>query len=935
MPRLVASACSCFAIALVLLCGKAPAQQSVTSATVAGIIVDPAGGALKGVAVALTSAGTNQRLEISTDRQGRYAFLRVPPGAYVLRAEADQFSAAEVRLTASGGQAIDIPITMRIAGGSETVEVTAEAPSVEAARTQTGGTIATASIDSLPLNGRNYMDLALLVPGVSRTNTGAPQQFAETSAVPGTGLSVSGQRNLDNSFVVDGLSSNDDAAGLAGTFYSEEVIREFQVITAGANAEYGRASSGTISVTTRTGTNDFHGRAYGFFRNQRLDARNPLAAERYPLTQTQFGATLAGPLIRNRTFFFSNFEQSHRQAAGIVTISPASVAVINTTLDTFGYGGPRVTTGEFPTGWHTTNYFARADHQINATNQLSARYSLYSIDSPNSRSVGSLSDISRGTGLANRDQTFAITEAATISPRTLNEFRAQWTRNRLTAPPNDPVGPAVTISGVASFGTSTSSPTRRDNDVIEIGDAWTHQAGAHLIKAGAGFLYNRLTIGFPGSVIAPVYSFGSLTAFQAGRYSTFQQAFGEPDQFQTNPNLALFAQDEWRFARNWTANIGFRYDVQFLADPVNTRLGNLSPRFGLAWSPSDHKTAVRASYGMYYDRIPLRAMSNALQRDGTKYRVALLAFAQPGAPAFPSRLPTFPENQYVNITTIDPNVGNSYSHQSSVEVERELARGTSLTVGYEWVRALHLILSRNTNVPALPAAAANAQGIPNLGRPDSRYGNVSRYESSGDSYYNGLLVSLRSRIGRVGQVRLAYTLSKAIDDVGNFFFSTPQDNSNLRDDRALSDNDQRHRINESAILESPVGHGTTLMRALASGWQLSPMFTYTSALPFNVLLNYDRNYDTSLNDRPAGLGRNTARGFNFMSLDIRLSRTFAIGDRFRLETLVESFNTLNRTNWALPNNIIGNGIGAPLPTFGSPTAAYDPRQMQVGLRLDF
>ncbi len=349
MPRLVASACSCFAIALVLLCGKAPAQQSVTSATVAGIIVDPAGGALKGVAVALTSAGTNQRLEISTDRQGRYAFLRVPPGAYVLRAEADQFSAAEVRLTASGGQAIDIPITMRIAGGSETVEVTAEAPPSKrraprpAAPSPRRALIPSRSTDAITWTSRfSCRGCPERIPA-RRSSSPKPPPCPERAC-------PSLARNLDNSFVVDGLSSNDDAAGLAGTFYSEEVIREFQVITAGANAEYGRASSGTISVTTRTGTNDFHGRAYGFFRNQSLDARNPLAAERYPLTQTQFGATLAGPLIRNRTFFFSNFEQSHRQAAGIVTISPASVTVINTTLDTFGYGGPRVTTGEFPTG---------------------------------------------------------------------------------------------------------------------------------------------------------------------------------------------------------------------------------------------------------------------------------------------------------------------------------------------------------------------------------------------------------------------------------------------------------------------------------------------------------------------------------------------------------------------------------------------------------
>jgi hypothetical protein len=235
---------------------------------------------------------------------------------------------------------------------------------------------------------------------------------------------------------------------------------------------------------------------------------------------------------------------------------------------------------------------------------------------------------------------------------------------------------------------------------------------------------------------------------------------------------------------------------------------------------------------------------------------------------------------------------------------------------------LHLILSRNMNVPTLTAAQASAEGIPNLGRPDSRYGNVSRYEASGDSYYNGLLVSATSRFGKSSHIRLSYTLSKTIDNVGNFFFSSPQESGNLRDDRGLSDNDQRHRLSASALLEW-------------RKWQLAPLFVYASALPFNVLLNYDRNNDTNLNDRPLGVGRNTGRGFNYASLDVRLSRRFRISERLSLQALVESFNTLNRTNAAAPNNVIGSGTGAPPVSFGRPTAMFDPRQIQFGLRVDF
>jgi hypothetical protein len=375
------------------------------------------------------------------------------------------------------------------------------------------------------------------------------------------------------------------------------------------------------------------------------------------------------------------------------------------------------------------------------------------------------------------------------------------------------------------------------------------------------------------------------------------------------------AQDEWKPLANVTLNLGVRYEVQQLPSPIRLDANNIAPRIGIAWAPGKRNTVVRASYGLYYDRIPLRATSNALQRDGSKYRVALLAFGQPGAPVFPERLPEFPAGQFVNVTTIDPGIKNSYAHQAGFEVERQVGRATTISAGYQWVRGLHLILSRNVNVPTSATAV-------NLGRPDSRFGNISRYEGGGDSYYNGLLVSMRSRVSRALEFQVAYTLSKAIDNVGSSFFSSPQDSGNVRDDRGLSDNDQRHRITVAGVLSW-------------HGWQLSPMFRYTSPLPYNVLLNFDRNGDTNLNDRPFGLGRNTARGFDYASLDMRVSRTWRVHERVQLQVIGEAFNTLNRSNRAAPNNVIGNGVGAPLASFGRETGAFDPRQAQIGLRVSF
>lgn len=906
------------------------AQQTVTSATLSGRVEDTNGSAINGATITATNLETNRQQTTTSDAEGRYRFAYLSVGAYKLSASAQGFATLNRQLTLTVGQALDVPLRLAIANLSVNVMVE-DIPVIETIRTQVAETIRPREIDELPLNGRNYLDLALLVPGVSRTNTGSNQRFAETSAVPGQGLSIAGQRNLNNSYVVDGLSANDDAADLTGTYYSQDVIREFQVVTSGGIAEFGRASSGVVNIITQSGTNDWRARLYGFFRNQRFDARNPLAPRKDLLTQGQYGGSVGGPLRRDRTFLFANFEQTRRNDSSVITISPADVLAINNRLNMVSYPGARLESGVVPGGFDATNFFARLDHKLNESNQLTARYSLYNIASTNSRNVGGLNSVSRGTALGDRDQTIAINNITTISRRTLNEARFQFTHSRLVAPVNDATGPAVNIAGVANFGTATFSPLARSIDLCELVDNLSTERSAHSVKGGADFLYNRVNINFPGA-FQGVYTFTNLNNFLTGNYSNFQQAFGAPAQFQTNPNIGFFVQDEWRSRSDLTINVGLRYDAQFLPEPVKTDTNNLSPRLGIAYAPGNRKTVIRAGFGIYFDRIPLRATSNALQRDGSKYIVVQLSPTQVGAPVFPNVLNAQPATLATkpNITRIDPNIESSYSEQANFQIERELPGNASISIGYLRLRGLHLIVSRNANVPRFPVSA----GVPNLGRPDPDWGNISRYESSGDSYYNGMVVAFNKRAAHWASLRVSYTLSKSIDDTGNFFFSTPQDNFNLRDDRGLSDNDQRHRLVVSGTVEAMervrVGGPSRLLR----GFQLSYIYTYASRLPFNIVTGNDRNFDTNNNDRPAGVGRNTGRGFDFASLDLRLSRRFRFTERLGLEVLAEGFNVLNRSNLAIPNNTFGTGT-TPLSSFGQATAAFDPRQFQFGLRLSY
>jgi hypothetical protein len=239
------------------------AQQALDAATVAGRVADPSGAPAAGALVTLRDTDRNRVRDVHADARGRFVFLYVPPGRYSLIAVASGFDSQTISFPLTIGQTLDVPITLLIPGVAATVDVSGEPPALDPRRTQAADTVRRGEIEALPLNGRNFLDLALLAPGVSRTVQRNTERFAETSAVPGTGLSVGGQRNLSNTFIVDGLSANDDAAGLAGTYFAEDVIREFQIVTSGGIAEFGRASSGIINIVTQAGSNALSVRGYG------------------------------------------------------------------------------------------------------------------------------------------------------------------------------------------------------------------------------------------------------------------------------------------------------------------------------------------------------------------------------------------------------------------------------------------------------------------------------------------------------------------------------------------------------------------------------------------------------------------------------------------------------------------------------------------------
>jgi hypothetical protein len=942
---------ACWAITPV---GVACAQETVNYASVSGRVTDPQGAVVPGAQVSVRQTNTNAAADTVTDSEGRFRFPYLKIGPYEVKVHLQGFSDSTRRLSLTIGSAFDLPIALSIGGLDTTVTVTGEAAVLEAARSQIAGTVPQAEVQSLPMNGRNFLDLALLIPGVSPTNIGSTQLFPETSAVPGQGISVASQRNLSNSFIVDGLSANDDAAGLSGIPYGVDAVEQFQVVTSGGQAELGRALGGYINVVTKSGTNVMQGTVYDFIRDDNFNGRNALSGTKLPMNQQQYGGSLGGPIARDRTFFFSNFEQRLLDQTGLVTILPQNPPIINARLAAVGYQGSPVTTGVYPNPVHSANFLGKVDHQVSGSDQFSVRYSLYHVTSDNSRGAGGLNAPTASAGLDNIDHSLAFSNAWTISTRTVNETRAQIAYGDLEAPPTDPIGPAVSIAGVASFGTLPGSPTRRRNTMYQIVDNISHQAGAHALRAGVDFVFNDDTIIYPRSTRGS-YSFASLETFLTGTYSGFTQTFGDPVVSQTSPNLGVFAQDEWRIGTQLTLNLGLRYDLQFL-QPVNTDTNNVSPRLGFAWSPSaSHNFIVRANAGLFFDRVPLRAVANAILSAGNT--TDLSALHQPsvsgiiptedGAPTFPAILAArLLTTTLVDFTTMDTKLQNAYSKQASLEVERSLGEGRTVSVGYQYLRGENLLASVNQNVPTCVAAGSN-----NGCRPISMYRNNSQYSSVADSTYHGLHVSFVQRPVNWASVRLTYTLSKSMNDVGEAFFSSPIDPTDIMRDWGRSDDDQRHRLVINGTVNTPTSLPTTAWEHISHGFQVSSMVQYYSALPFNITSGVANLQGTTsrplANGAPAPtnfdvravpfIPRNAGIGSDFFSLNLRVSRAFPITNSVKVEGLIEAFNMTDRVNNLTRNTTFGAAAypANPVSTFNQITAVGDPRTLQFGVRLTF
>lgn len=906
------------------------AQQTVDQASVAGRVSDPIDTAIAGARIDARHLDTNAVVTTVSDDRGRFRFAYLRPGPYEIIASSEGFETAIRHLTLTGGSAFELALQLSIPGLEDHVTVTGATPVIETARSQIAGTVPEAAIRTLPMNSRNFLEIGLLLPGVAATNIASTQLFPETSAVPGITLSVAGQRNLSNNFIVDGLAANDDAAGLSGMTFSVDAIEEFQVITSGGQAELGRALGGHVNIVTRSGTNVGHGGVYGYFRDDSMNGQNQLTGDTLPMRQWQYGASAGGPIARDRTFFFVNGEQRRLEQSGLVTIASADAAIINARLQALGYAGPPVAPGQYDSPLRTSNLLAKVDHQATERDRIGVRYVLYDASAEHARGAGGLTAPSASQHLDNLDQALSLHNTLTLGARTVLESRGQVVRSVLDAPPSDPFGPAVSIAGVSSFGTLSSSPAGRRNTLYQAVNNLSHLAGAHALRAGLDVAINDSLITFPRAARGS-YAFASLDAFLAGTYRNagFTQTFGDTEVAQSSTSIGMYLQDEWHASPALTVNLGLRYDLQTL-ETIDLDTNNVSPRVGFAWAPfADRRTVLRGNVGIFYDRVPLRALANALLSAGNTTDVSALrqitialSPGQTAAPAFPALLDApVPSITLPNLTTMDRQLQNASSRQASLEVERQLSATATVSATYQYVRGVDLLMSLNQNAPAC-APAGNNNGC----RPNPNYANNAQYSAAGSSSYHGLLVSLVGRPAEWGGYRVSYTLSKTMTDTGEFFFSSPIDPTDPSSDWGRSDNDQRHRIAAHAYAQTAAGLGTSVTMQAAS----APPFNITSGLT-----TVQGTAGRPLVDRHP-IARNSGEGSAFFTLNARVSQRVHAGAA-DVELSLEGFNLTNHRNVVARNGNFGTGAypDNPAANFAQVTALGDPRSFQLGLRVRF
>ncbi|HEY0564245.1 MAG TPA: carboxypeptidase regulatory-like domain-containing protein, partial [Terriglobales bacterium] len=784
-----------FAIPAAMTLALAPAAMAQTAqGSITGTITDKTGAVVPGVALTATNDATAAKFTASSNDSGIYTFPVLPVGTYTVSLSKDGFQSLtqkSVPVTVGARLTLDMPLA--VASSGESVSVTAEAPIVETTRSSEASYVGEKQIENLPTNGRNFIDFALLTPGVNRD-------------VRGGDISFAGQRGTLNSLTIDGTDNNNTffgqtlgrtGSGRAPYQFSEDSVQEFQVNTNGYSAEFGRAGGAVINVVTKSGSNAFHGSGFEFFRDRGLNANDPI----YSLQRAnalnngrpapikpgyhfnQFGGTLGGPIKRNKAFFFFDYDGQRNNTGNPILVNlPAANPADPFQTAAVNYLGQRL--GNYNRTFNQDVYLGKVDVNLNNSNQVSVRYNAQRFTGQGQENSGNFSAFEH-TGASNvASDSLSGTLSSTLTSSLINVAKVSWQRDHEPGLANSILPEAaVNVNGTFfSVGRNSFSPRETTLHRQEYGDTLTWVRGNHAFKFGADVLHDGILNFFPGN-FSGVYSFASLTDFGRSLLgapvtatgNSFTQNFAGPGTTggTTHPDLlqiAGFVQDDYRVTSNLTLNLGVRYDVEKPKDAsvvnpaaqafgintakIPTDYNNFQPRVGFAWSPfrGEHATVIRGGYGIFYGNTPSIMYGTALSNNGVNvvsesfnasaatplptsdYATTLCG----AATANPNCAPPAGTLATPNIFTFAPDYVQGYTEQYNLGVEREVAKDMSVSVSYLGVQGHHLQRTNDINLPA-------ASGVRTFTLPDGSTTALPAY------VVGGPLVRPLAGFGRVEQ----------------------------------------------------------------------------------------------------------------------------------------------------------------------------------------
>ncbi len=954
-------------VAVLLLCSTSFAQN--VYGVLSGRVLDPSGASVPGATVLAVNAGTNARSTAISSSEGNYTFPALPVGIYELTVEApgfQQFTVRNIRLQVNENIRIDAPL--QVGTAAETVTVEADAVVVDTVSPTLKAVVDEKRIEELPLNGRNATQLMRLVVG---TVTDFRADNTSGTTYPGvTGVSVNGGRSNTTNFMLDGSQNNDHYTNVPNPMPNPDALQEFSVQTNSFSAEFGRQSGGIVNAVTKSGTNDLHGSAFWFVRNNAMNSTPYFGAvgpdgkrKDDGLKRNQYGVTVGGPVFipkfydgRNKTFFFFSWQGTKQrqtppsvgrvvptaaQRAGDFSSltkplkNPAGGVYVNNQIPTSQFSPisqeilkyiPLPTSGNTITTAAANNFdddqfLVRIDHQISQNNRLTGRYwDSYAV-TPGILTPDNYLEQTTGRTWLNRS--INLTDTHTFGASVMNQVMFAFTR---MDGHNEPILPAASIASLGSnyyndpkpqwhvtvagyFGTlNTGDANVFLRDEYTFTDTLRVTTGRHSfafggeIGRGIGDVRNNFRASgqwnFNGS--AP-FTGDSLADFMLGRFNSLRQGIGEYRDTRFD-RYALFAQDEWKMARNFTLNLGVRWEPflpysdlenrlavwrpgerstrypnaplgiryagekELPANAIESHLGYFAPRVGFAWDIfGDGKTALRGGYGIFYDQLNTIAFNNQANQApfGTVIDIfgnANNSFADPYAGTtnpFPAPLNPGAEAVFPNFSNHQPYVTDfqgPYVQTWNVTLERQVGLGFVGRASYAASKGTRLGVVREGNAAVYAPGATTS--TTNQRRPYApALGNLNLIEPTSNSTYHALQLTADRRFSKGFTLLMNYQWAKSIDDASASKL-TSQGRTNPFDqsfDKGPADFDKTHIFNLSGLYELPFRVNNPA-KWLVNGWSLNAIASLQSGPPFTVTSGVDNARTGTGNQRADLIG---------------------------------------------------------------------------------